>query len=60
MLAVTNGHRDSVFLLLQQGSNPSAQDFRQRTAIHRGVRIQCFFFVIYGFLSRHRVCLIIY
>ena len=37
MLAVTNGHRDSVLLLLQQGSNPSAQDYRRRTAVHRGV-----------------------
>ena len=50
MLAVTNGHRDSVLLLLQQGSNPSAQDLRQRTATHRGVRIWVYYFPILRFI----------
>ena len=38
MLAVMNGHRDSVMLLLEQGANPNAVDVNGRTSVHRGVR----------------------
>lgn len=38
MLAVMNGHRDSVMLLLEQSANPNAVDINKRTAAHRGVR----------------------
>lgn len=37
MLAVMNGHRDSVMLLLDQAANPNAVDINGRTAAHRGV-----------------------
>ena len=37
MLAVMNGHRDSVMLLLEQGANPNAVDVNGRTSVHRGV-----------------------
>ena len=37
MLAVMNGHRDSVMLLLDQSANANAVDVNGRTAAHRGV-----------------------
>ena len=37
MLAVMNGHRDSVLLLLEQSANPNAVDINGMTATHRGV-----------------------
>jgi len=47
MLAVMNGHRDSVMLLLDQAANPNAVDVNGRTSAHRGVSIQ------FSFYSRH-------
>ena len=38
MLAVMNGHRESVMLLLEQSANPNAHDVNGCTAVHRGVR----------------------
>lgn len=47
MLAVMNGHRDSVLLLLEQAANANAVDINGRTAAHRGVR----YFLVCAFRS---------
>ena len=46
MLAVMNGHRDSVMLLLDQAANPNAVDVNGRTSAHRGVSITSIFLIL--------------
>ena len=58
MLAVMNGHRDAVLLLLEQGANPNSVDINQRTAAHCGVRgllqpvINVYLTYLYVYLSK--------
>lgn len=49
MLAVMNGHRDSVMLLIEQSANPNATDVNGCTAVHRGVCFQHSFVLLTNF-----------
>ena len=45
MLAVENGHRDTMSMLLKMGADVNAVDGRRSTALHRAVReaLKCYF-----------------
>ncbi len=52
MIAVANGHLDSLMVLLGLGANIQAQDIYRRTALHRAVSSNNYFCTVVGLKYR--------